>query len=248
MDGAGGFLSFFLPDELSGFAVRGVTLPGNNKSDPNLETATYGLFSICCQGMRASFVAQRCRWLFFLTRQNHQRVLAGYYRVRWYAPGPLTQPGRPRDYALAADELRFIHPAIPISELPAGRTRREVGRRFRTFKHVDADVAAELVRALRARRDATSAYLEEIHRLEQFNAHRTGYRYVAWKMKRSFDWDLAAKYLKPKKPAAVRTSDTPTLANTWQCTQCGYRFTSKALLKRCPECEEVGAVVGAAAD
>ena len=51
-----GFLSFYLRDELSALAVRGVTLPGNNKSDPNLETGTYGLFSICCQSMRAGIV------------------------------------------------------------------------------------------------------------------------------------------------------------------------------------------------
>ena len=242
LDSAGGFLSFYLRDELSALAVRGVTLPGNNKSDPNLETGTYGLFSICCQGMRAGIVARRCRWLFFLTRQDKQRVLAGYYRVRWYAPGPLTVPGRPRDYAIAADEVRFVHPAILVKRLPA-RSRREVGKPFRIFKYVDAGVAGELVQVLRTQRDATAAYVNEIERLERFNAYRTSYRYVAWKMQRPFGWDMAAKYLIPAKPTVAPStvvSRAVTLADTWQCTQCSYRFISKALLKRCPECGRVG--------
>ena len=250
LDSAGGFLSFYLRDELSALAVRGVTLPGNNKSDPNLETGTYGLFSICCQSMRTSLVDRRCRWVFFLTRQDKQRVLTGYYKVRWYAPGSLTQSGRPRDYAIAADKVHFVHPAIPVKDLPA-RARREVGQPFRIFKYVDAGVAGELVRVLRARRDATAAYVNEIERLERFNAYRTGYRYVAWKMHGSFGWDMAAKYLIPAKPTVAPAPVVPgtvMLADTWQCSQCDYRFTSKALLKRCPECGEVGTLRPATAD
>src|SRR5450631_819859 len=38
-----GYLSFYIADDLSRLPVRAVTLPGNNKADPNLETATYGL-------------------------------------------------------------------------------------------------------------------------------------------------------------------------------------------------------------
>ena len=159
LDNAGGFLSFYLRDKLSALAVRGVTLPGNNKSDPNLETGTYGLFSICCQAMRAGLVNRRCRWLFFLTRQGKQRVLAGYYKVGWYAPGPLTLRGRPRDYVIAASEVHFVHPAIPITDLPE-RARREVGKRFRIFKYVDAEVAGESFRASRLEVTAWATLIE----------------------------------------------------------------------------------------
>ena len=249
-DNAGGFLSFYLRDELSALAVRGVTLPGNNKSDPNLETGTYGLFSICCQAMRVSLVDRRCRWLFFLTRQGEQRVLAGYYKVGWYAPGPLTLPRRPRDYAIAASEAHFVHPAIPVADLP-DRVRREVGKRFRTFKYVDAGVAGELVRILKARPDATAAYINEIERLERFNAYRTGYRYVAWKMQRSFGWDMAPKYLIPATTAVATptvVSGAVTLADSWHCERCNHRFTSKALLKLCPECRKSGTLRQATVD
>ena len=142
-DSAGGFLSFFLRDELSGMAVRAVTLPGNNKSDPNIETGTYGLFSTCCQDMRAGAVARRCRWLFFLTRQNGERVLAGYYRIRWYARGPLVLSGRSADYLLAAEEMRFVHPTVPIRDLP-DQAKKTVARRFRTFKYRRRSCGARL--------------------------------------------------------------------------------------------------------
>lgn len=68
-ESADSYLSFYLPDELSALPVRGITLPANNKSDPNLETQTYGLFSTCSHVMRASIVARRCPYIFFLTRQ-----------------------------------------------------------------------------------------------------------------------------------------------------------------------------------
>lgn len=237
-DRAGGFLSFFLRDELSGMAVRAVTLPGNNKSDPNVETGTYGLFSTCCQDMRAAAVTRRCRWLFFVTRQGGERVLAGYYRLRWYTRGPLQLSGRSTDYVLAADEVRLVHPPVPLGHLPI-QVRGTVAKRFRTFKFVDGAVAAALVTTLRARPNATSTYINEIHRLERFNAYRTTYRYVSWKMRQSFGWDMAVPYVNAGagQPGQIPTSPGATVAvDRWRCSQCHYQFVNKALLKRCPEC------------
>src|SRR5258708_36321714 len=54
-----GYVSYYLSDDLSGLPVRAVTLLRNNKSDPNLETKTYGLFSTCGHGMRASIGKNR---------------------------------------------------------------------------------------------------------------------------------------------------------------------------------------------
>src|SRR5688572_1746046 len=102
---AGGYLSYYYSDVLSPVPVRGVTLPANNKSDPNVETLTYGLFSTCGHSMRASIVANRVPYIFFVTNRGGQRILTGYYRLRWYAPGPLQR--RPADYALAAEHGRF---------------------------------------------------------------------------------------------------------------------------------------------
>lgn len=249
-DDAGGFLTIFLRDELSGMAVRAVTLPGNNKSDPNIETGTYGLFSTCCQDMRAGVVARGCRWLFFLTRQHGHRVLAGYYRIRWHARGPLLISGRSADYVLAADDVRFVHPAIPVQELPAA-VRTDVQRAFRTVKHVDSTVVDVLLRTLNARPNATSMYIDEIHRLERFNAYRTSYRYVGWRMRRSFGWDMAEQYVTPASTHAPRTatpSATGASTDVWLCAECRYQFVNKALLKRCPRCGRMATLQPAPTD
>ena len=37
---SGGYLSFYYSDDMSPLPVRWVTKPGDNKSDPNLETLT----------------------------------------------------------------------------------------------------------------------------------------------------------------------------------------------------------------
>ncbi len=120
-----GYLSFYISDDLSALAVRAVTLPGNNKSDPNLETGTYGLFSTCERQMRAGVVNNGSPYLFFVTRYRGRRVLAGHYRIAWYCDGPLSSSGG--DYALAADRLRFIHPPIPLDELPGGLREHATG-------------------------------------------------------------------------------------------------------------------------
>ena len=231
-----GFLSFYLSDDLSALPVRGVTLAGNNKSDPNIETGTYGLFSTCAHGMRASVVRNRYGYLFFTTRKGSGRVLSGYYRLRWYAPGTLNR--RPPDYALAADEVRFIHPGVALAELPKP-IKDVAARAFRIYKHVDAQTTAGLLRVLRARRDRTADYVREIERLERFNLFRTGYRYVAWKQAESFGWDLAERYLRRTPPSENRlahAASTTSATGQWQCSACNSITRNRALLKRCPEC------------
>src|SRR3989304_4379671 len=112
--GAGGYVSFYYSDDLSRLPVRWVTKPADNKSDPNLETLTYGLFSTCARSMRAAIVKRRCPHLFFVTARKKERVLTGYYRLRWYADGVF---GGIRDFCLAADGARFIEKAIPLPEV-----------------------------------------------------------------------------------------------------------------------------------
>lgn len=235
-DPAEGFLSYYLSDELSPLPVRAVTLPRNNKSDPNLETQTYGLFSTCGHSMRASVVRNGYSLIFFTTRRGTERVLTGYYRLRWYAPGKLNRT--PPDYALAADDVRFVHPAVRIGQLrqPA---RDALANWFRVYKHVNVRTCAGLLEALRARPDRTAQYLSEIDRLERFNLHHTGYRYGAWKLKTAFDWGLASHYLHGVgRPAAgpARAAATTSQTGSWSCRACSAVTVNKALLKRCPEC------------
>ena len=50
---ATGYLSVYLSEDLSRLPIRAITRPYDNKSDPNIETGTYGLFSTCERAMRA---------------------------------------------------------------------------------------------------------------------------------------------------------------------------------------------------
>src|SRR5205085_876583 len=100
-----GYVSVYYSDDLSPFPVRFVTKPGDNKSDPNLETLTYGLFSTCSPSMRSGLVNRSAQYIFFTTQRSGRRVLAGFYNVRWYAPA---NSPRKNDYYLAAESAHFI--------------------------------------------------------------------------------------------------------------------------------------------
>lgn len=230
----GGCVSVFLSDSLSPLPVRGVTLPGNNKSDPNIETMTYGLFSTCSRPMRASIVKRKLPYIFFLTNRGSGRLLVGYYRVGWYAPGPL--PGKPRDFAIAASACHFVAKPIPVGKLPK-REREVVGTRFRLSKLISKPVAAKLVEILHRQNDATQDYLDEVSRLERFNEYRTEFRYVDWRRREPFTWTDAKRYLQPAGAAVSASNSSPT--DRWGCTACGEETQNKALLKCCPWCGAV---------
>jgi hypothetical protein len=237
-------VTFYYSDDLSPLPVRAVTLAANNKSDPNLETGTYGLFSTCAHSMRASVVKNRDAYLFFVTRRDSRRVLTGYYHLRWYAPGALIR--QPPDYALAADQIRFIHPGIPLDKLPR-KAARVLGTPFRIFRRVDAAVAGALVSALKTRPNRTGDYLLEIGRLERFNRFRTGYRYPSWRREEAFDWRFAKEYLMVNTGAASQTVSTTSATDDWRCEVCDRVTHNKALLKRCPECGALGSLKAVAA-
>ncbi len=238
---AEGNLSVYLADGLSSLPVRGVTLPGNNKSDPNIETQTFGLFSTCERAMRAGIVQDGRQYIFFITNQGAGRILTGYYRVRWYARA--AGGAAPSDFALATDEARFIWPAIPLDALPM-RIRRVVGTRFRLTKRVDAETTAALLRLLKERPGRTADYLQEIARLERFNLFRTGFRYVAWRQAEPFGWVLAGRYLRSTSSAsaagALRGTRNTSRGDRWECGTCGQSVKNKALLRQCPWCGAIG--------
>jgi hypothetical protein len=225
-----GYLSFYIADDLSPLPVRAVTLPGNNKADPNLETATYGLFSTCERLMRAGIVARGIEYIFFLTNpKSAGRRLTGYYRLRWYyehARG---------DFAVAATEQHFVMPALTPSDLsPALRSL--VFAHFRGYKSVDAEATAALLEALHTRPNATTDYLGEIDRLERFNAYHTGNRH--WNSKEPFSWEVARGYVRTGIEPAAKSNVSPT--NQWRCKQCSAVVYNRALLRSCPHCQGLG--------
>lgn len=239
----GGYLSYYYSDDISPLPVRWITKPGDNKSDPNLETSTYGLFSTCSKDMRRGVVKSSRPYLFFITNRNGVRFLTGYYYIGWYADGAIPGGG---DFYLAASKMRFINPPISLVEIDRllGST---LSRRFRKPKIISHDICQELRALLDSRKDFTIAYLEEIDRLERFNLQYGEYRYIAWKQKNKFSWEYAKEYLNryfkessmKVAPKLVKNSNPE---NKWICSACNYTFINKSLLRRCPDCGELASL------
>ena len=236
-----GYLSVFYSDDLSPLAVRHVTRPGDCKSDPNLETGTFGLFSTCEPTMRSAVIHKRTSYLFFVAsrREAGCRVLVGLYHLAWWCAGPLN--GARPDVCLAADHMRFVHPPVRLRDLPEP-SRSVAMRQFRTCCPVDHRVTAQLMQVLVARAVRTADYATEIDRLERFNAFHTGFRYPGWKQMEPFTWDLAPQFLRPPHPnvlgrqrVVLNTSQT----GAWRCVACGAVSMNRSRLRRCPECKEL---------
>ena len=233
---ATGYLSMYLADDLSRLPVRHITRPHDNKSDPNIETGTYGMFSTCEHQMRSGIVKGGAQFIIFMCRWGGHRVVSGYYRLAWKAPGTL-HSAKKADFALAADEVYFLDPPIPVAELPEP-VASAAGTSFRLFKRIESTLTQALIAVLRERPNAITDYLGEIDRLERFQSFHSGYRYVTWRQEEPFSWDIAARYLQPS--ADLRVVPNQSTTGFWNCVHCEQFVSNLALLKRCPFCGSMG--------
>jgi len=236
---SGGYLSIYYSDDMSRLPVRWVTKPGDNKSDPNLETMTYGMFSTCGRGMRAGIVKRNARFLFFATRWKGRRVLAGYYRLHWFTTGTFGQG----DFCISARSAHFVSDPIALSEVDR-ECGTDLSAPFRGTRLLTAGQCQSLAKLLNAQPDATEEYLSEIDRLERFNLRHGGFRYVNWKRKDKFSWAHAAAYL----PTAVKgqsMKSNKSTSNYWVCSACERKTWSESLLKLCPHCGEPSTLIAA---
>jgi hypothetical protein len=233
---AAGYLSIYYSDDLSSLPVRWITKPGDNKSDPNLETLTYGLFSTCAPGLRAGAVKRRSQYLFFATNRKGTRVLTGYYHLRWYAKGTLGD----RDFCLAADEAKFIAKPIPLREVDQ-ECGTNVSKRFRGIRLLAHHECSKFLSLLRQHPDVTTQYLNEIDRLERLSLKYTGYRYPTFKKTDRFSWETASPdFLTGVTAQTPQKVSNSSPSGLWICVDCGRVMMNKALLKRCPQCGKVG--------
>ena len=234
---ATGYLSVYLCEDLSKLPIRAITKPNDNKSDPNIETGTYGLFSTCERGMRAGIVKNKAQFIVFLCRKGEERVVAGYYRLAWKTEG--IWHATKRDYALAAADVHFVAEPIRVSDLPEpGKSAAE--RRFRLSKRLNVVETQAIVAALQSRPNALEDYLSEIDRVERFQAFHSGYRYVSWKQEGPFSWEMARQYLVASNTQGEVPNQSP--SGFWQCTDpdCGQFVNNKSLLRSCPFCNAMG--------
>ncbi|HVS90461.1 MAG TPA: hypothetical protein VHE59_00415 [Mucilaginibacter sp.] len=237
--GAGGTLSFYYSDTLSRLPVRAVTKVGDNKADPNLETLTYGLFSTCQRDLRASIVRDGRKDLFFTSRWRDQRVLVGYYSIKWYAPVANTVT---KDFAIAADEAYFISDPPSLEQVDK-KCGTQINKKFRlTTRLTDGD-CAKLKAFLFTRVNAIEEYLSEIHRLEFFNKAQGGHFYIGRKLDEPYSWQSAIPYLNDE----ILSVDNSVIKNSspsdwWTCNSCGKNHKNKALLRICPNCKAINSL------
>ena len=193
---AGGYLSIYYSEDLSRLPIRWVTKPGDTKSDPNLETLTYGMFSFCGHQTRSGVVVRKYPHLFFATSRKGERGLSGYYHINWFANAISDKEG---DFCLAADAAHFIEKPIPLTKVDR-ICRTNVAQWFRTVRLLSGVECRKMLNLIYSRPNANSAYLEEIDRLERFNLAHGGYRYFRRQQKGKFSWDIAGQYLKEVQP------------------------------------------------
>jgi hypothetical protein len=234
-----GYLSVYFSEQMARWPVRHITRPGDNKSDPNIETGTYGLFSTCEPRMRNRIVQDGAAMVFFLTthKPGHGCVLTGYYHVGWYTEG--TQGAINRDFALAAARMRFIE-LIAVTALPEPLAIT-CATPFRQMRPIDIQTTRALRRLCDHADDRTSSYLSEVERIERFARAQTGYAYPSWAREDGFTWDDAPEYYQTD----AELSKVPNSSKTkrWRCSECDYVIKSGALLKKCPLCKKMATLV-----
>jgi hypothetical protein len=231
-----GYASYYLSDELAALPIRAVTRVLDNKSDPNIETGTYGLFSTCEEKMRSGIATSRPRYIVFVTKlRGRGRHVTGLYRIAHIAPGALSR--QIRDFAIAADQVRFIDP-VPLVALTEA-VRAPLATKWRLYRKLTPEQTAAAVAFIMDQADRTQEYLGELGRVEAINTFHSGFAYPTWGRPDGFSWADAPRYLAP----AVSTGDkisnsSPT--GWWECRRCGIRTENKALLKACPRCHALG--------
>jgi hypothetical protein len=184
-------LCYYYSDSNSDLPVRDVSHKNDPKRDPNVETLTYGLWSICNKAMRKSIVEKGIRHILFCTaRRGGIRVLTGYYHT-----GSYYKKGRD-DFMIAARLGRFVAPGFPLPELVPYVKGYRIDASFRCWKYLPEDVTRRLLLLIDETPDATSQYVSEIHRLEQISLKNHGHMYR--NRSTGFDWEYAATPMRLK--------------------------------------------------
>ncbi len=201
--GTGGLgrLAFYYSSQDSPLPVRAVRKRWDNKADPNIETATWGLFSTCMPSTRKGIVERGDSYLFFFTNWKGERRVTGYYELGWYAytgirvrdrRGTLAFP----DLAIRAKNVRFVEDGLILRGVnsKASKVAPKLLRKGelsgygpRESTQANAQLSALIKSELDKKVDVTRDYVKEIHALEIENLDSTGFKYPSWKRKEGFN-------------------------------------------------------------
>ena len=174
----------------------------------------------------SGIVGRRHSHIFFVTSRHGERVLSGFYRIKWYTKGPMGE----RDFCLAADVAHFVKEPIPLTVVDE-RCGTSISGRFRGMRLLTGAECRSMVRLLNAQVDIRTGYLQEIDRLERFNLLHGGYRYIGWKQSRPFSWEYAENYINTTGPTHTTAVNNSSSSGIWRCSGCGQQIKNKALLE-----------------
>src|SRR5437016_6385429 len=190
-----GRLAFYYSSQDSSLPVRAVNKRWDNKADPNIATATWGLFSTCMPSTRKGFVERGDSYLFFFTNWKGERRVTGYYELGWYVQtgirvrdqrGTLAFP----DLAIRAKKVRFVEdgPILRGVNSKASKIAPKLlskgelsGYGPRESTQANPQLSALIKSELDRRVDVTKDYVKEIHALEDENLESTGLKYQSWR-------------------------------------------------------------------
>lgn len=244
-------INIYYSSERTRVPVRRVNEAANPKSDPNIETFSYGLCSTCTRDVRERIVDEGRPEIFFVTNVDGRRQLVGYYSIGWYSRGPVLPSFYRRgkiqaDFRLVADRVELTYPTVDLQSFAREYALEdELLTGFRK-KTVPGDVADLLRSAVDSGPDAYEKYVNAARRLEQYNQQHYGTTYPNWGRTGSFTMETIEEYVHPPETIDVERFpwDDYEYENKerWECYQCSYEFTNGAPLKLCPECQAAAVV------
>lgn len=181
-----GMVIYYSCDPVSELPIR--EIPEEIESDilpePHYESGTYGLYGCARQNIRAAFVKEKSRYLFFMTKYvgtnpeyQDKIIVSGYYRIGQTADAKKFHIRYCGEYtcldidscpALRADEVHFVSlddcMLVDSEILKAWGYGSRVTRQTRIS--LDEEQAGKLVSYLGARANVLEDYIEETKRLQ----------------------------------------------------------------------------------
>jgi hypothetical protein len=185
-----GLIVFYNSDPVTDIPIREIPeeLDSDILPEPNYETGTYGMYGCVRIKVRQTFVKDRDRYLFFMTKYAGAKeelqgtvIVTGFYQIGWTADVKRLHIRHCADYncldqencpALRAKEYHFVslEDAFVLSQevLDEWEYKSKITRQTRI--HLTEEQTEQLLGYLRSKPNAVDTYVAETKRLQPHGA------------------------------------------------------------------------------